>query len=395
MKVFRLGNGQYTAEIHAAPIHFRSGEGAWADVDRALKAASRADAIWTIRTASAEIRFDRPGSGALVSLETGRARVAYALADANPASVPVVAGTTVTYPEIRRSVDLVLDARQTGLKDVLVLRRRPESPVRFTFRLELVNAHVSPLPNGGIAINDRQGRPVFEIPPPTMSDSTLNGQRSLSADIRTTLTRRGRYVEVSLEPSLRWLTAAERVYPVMLDPSLNLVSTVDTYVDSRFPTVRRDTETTFQMVGPIFGTSVVKLPLLQFDLAALAGTSVLDADLFLFMTSGSCSQTRTMDVVRVTSAWAADVTWASQPSVDSSFPAATRTSCPSNAWVTFDVTTLAKYWMSGIWQNHGVQLRPPEADLSAWTNTFHSVENTNDPYLAVTYEAFAGAPTAL
>ncbi|MGH2669117.1 MAG: hypothetical protein ACRDH5_08395, partial [bacterium] len=195
----------FTDKITATPRHYRTANG-WVDIDNHLVA--DAGGGYRNRANSFVARFQSSG----VRLETSEGTISMAPADrAWPTPTVDAAGDTVTYP----GVDVRSRAQSTGIKEELVLRRRPAT-AEFAFRVQGTSLALEPdgsLTAGGTFAGK------WKMPPPEVL--AKDGRPAPGALPRFSVA--GDTVTLAVDGS--WLAGldASADFPVVLDPSLHQV----------------------------------------------------------------------------------------------------------------------------------------------------------------------------
>jgi hypothetical protein len=126
---------------------------------------------------------------------------------------------------------------------------------------------------------------------------------------------------------------------------------------------------------------------LRFDLASLSmptGAIITSAELRMYLSSSSGTGPFPVNLYSVNQSWSeSTINWSSQPSPDTPVTSA-NVPAGTDVWVTWDVTTLAQQWWSGVYPNQGLVLTP--GGNNAMQLFFASREDaTNSPRLMITY----------
>jgi hypothetical protein len=402
-KFFREADGRRTAEIHARPVHFKTKDGSWADIDSTVVASEHPRFTWRNQQGPVSMAFARAARESdLVRVRDGSAALSFGLVGANARSTGHVDGSRVTYRDVFRDVDLVFDVRGTDLKETLVLRRPPRGPVSFRFPLSLRNLVAREGRNGEIEFVRPDGKRGFRIPYGWMSDSAEHpdtGDPRRTGDVKLRIESADGRLVLVVTPSLAWLRDPARVYPVAVDPSVTPAAVTDTQIYEMDNGERGTHDAGYSSTSLGVGYSYewehtfTYRALLKFDVASLARKRILAADLRIYESSSRGCTPRPVKAYRIASDWPFDVTWDTQPplgeQIASVLTAKGSSGCPAG-WTSLPVTEAVAKWADGTWPNYGLELRGDESDGEG-KKTFHSMEGTEDPYLSVTYEDAADA----
>jgi YD repeat-containing protein len=191
------------------------------------------------------------------------------------ASAPVVGQETIVrYDRVLGSASLVYHVSASSLKEEIVLDSAPpgEGPVVFRFPIELegLRFRVS-AKSGAVEFFDIDGVVVFAFDQGRAFDAPAKGMKGGSAPVKVsveaTSTNRSVLV-VSVDGS--WMRSAERIFPVTIDPSVNL--TASSWTVSSFDWASLDEQPVTG--GPITDNVSSRLAVTQFDVSALAGVTV-------------------------------------------------------------------------------------------------------------------------
>ncbi len=128
--------------------------------------------------------------------------------------------------------------------------------------------------------------------------------------------------------------------------------------------------------------------MVKFDLSALStGTTINSATLHLYYLGfyDYPDYSRTISTYGINSSWAeGSVTWNTQPAIGEAYGSSSIVANESWHWVSFDVTSLVRAWVSGSQANYGIMIRGPEVSGSdsAW-RSFGTREAGYAPYLTI------------
>jgi hypothetical protein len=152
-----------------------------------------------------------------VTLRQGTHRVAFALEGAKGRVEMRKRGAIVrnALPGVSLTYSMTPGALKEGL--VLASAKAPRA-----FRFTLATGDLKPvlLPDRSIALRDSHGTTRMVVPAPFMFDTDA-GDVDVSHDVAVSLKRvRGGAWRLTLRPDRAWLTAADRAWPVVVDPTV-------------------------------------------------------------------------------------------------------------------------------------------------------------------------------
>jgi RHS repeat-associated protein len=194
-------------------------------------------------------------------------------------------------------------------------------------------------------------------------------------------------VTLTLEPSLAWLQDSARVYPVLLDPTLQTATTnpqeaaaKDTYINQASTSTNYGSATTFTVGKDSVANQ--QDALLWFDpMSTIPQYSrIVRATLKLYASSGTASMP--VNVYANLSTWdEGTVNWSSAPTRGSINYHSLNSTVPG--WNTYSVAALVQRWSNGETANYGMRLQSGGANSQSVV--FHSSGGTNRPEMQVTY----------
>ncbi|WP_286215102.1 DNRLRE domain-containing protein [Demequina sediminis] len=183
-------------------------------------------------------------------------------------------------------------------------------------------------------------------------------------------------------------------FPVVIDPSVNLSLTFDTYV-SNASTVDKSSETELRVGTWDSGASKYR-SYLNVNVSPILGKKVTSATLKLYnWHSWSCTA-RNWEVWS-TSTTSTATRWSNMPAMSVKYDTVSSTkgyssSC-SDGWVSADVTTMAQNWSTGTVTAKGIGVKASsETDNSYWKRFYSGNSASNKPVLSVTYNSYPNTP---
>ena len=396
------GDGTLTTSVFAGPIHFRGAEDRWEAIDSEIVDAPEHGYAYRNKANSFTTRFKSELDDEYLRVEAGGHAFTLTLEGAAKAAARRPdRKEQLGYPGVMPGVDLRYDVLADGLKETLVLSDA-RGPNSFRFLLA---------PVGEVDLEPRRRDdggwdfyaaprvdPLFSLDPPRALDSATDGEGQPNATQNATLdvkkTGRGFVLEVSVDRA--WLAAPERVFPVLLDPTITIQPPVE---DASYAATCANClpylADKLYMGGD---TSNVWRAALQFNLGEIpAGADITAANLQVYW--GSCitnsagycgNANHQIDLHRLTNGWttssvtsgiAFDQTATASHLVDVLTSAAPR-------WLRWDVSGLVRNWTSGLQTNFGVLLKRSGEALNTSGPVVYgrrAAETTLQPKLEVTY----------
>ncbi|MER7473983.1 DNRLRE domain-containing protein [Micromonospora sp. NPDC000018] len=225
-RVYQLSDGRTQAEISSLPLHYKDDKGRFQPIDTTVRPTKDKGYVQGNRTNSFTSLFG-DSSDDLVRFERDGRSIELGLAGAAKGVTPKVSGSTVTYPGLAGGADVVYDVTATALKEKIVLREAPSGPASYTFTLETAGLTAQQRPDGSIAfLRPDGGEPVFVMPPPFMhddkDDSSSPHGKVWSDKVTQRVIQSGATSTITLSADAGWLADKSRVYPVVIDPTIQI-----------------------------------------------------------------------------------------------------------------------------------------------------------------------------
>ena len=289
-KHFLCSDGTYIAVTYAEPVHYLDADGTWADTDVALSlntASSRYEAqsggfavsfasaysasaqqpaavsmtdgafpvSWT--TAVAGTLLPAAGRSGLQASASCDALVPYTPSvsvltaqQSQAASLQSFAGRPVADADSFAAPDRISVAQYTGIaqtagqsagvslrysvsqhrikEDIIIADK--SAVTDFVTTLDIGALTAAPQDDGSVLLTDGNGDTVYTVGVPYLYDAEYN----VSYDVEVTVSQTGSVCRITYSPDREWMFSDERVYPVVLDPTITsgeyAANIVDTYV---------------------------------------------------------------------------------------------------------------------------------------------------------------------
>jgi RHS repeat-associated protein len=393
-------DGSFTATYSAGrPLYWLDGQtGQWRDFNDSLTASATSGYTYESSSNGYRVLFGDvssvAGGGPLIRVIKGDSSVSAVAVGASPQSI-TASGSAVTYTDLYPGVDVRYIVDHERIKEVVVLKSAPAaasiSPI--TFNISVSGMSPTKGADGSLRFATAAGKSVFRMPKPFLIDGNAKGdpEAGYTGAVGVGLTTLGSGIfRIQLTPDASWLSDPARVWPVVLDPTIEDVSYVpDGATGQDAPIYEADPSTNYGAhpyldVGKR-SDGKRRDTLIQFpDLDSIpTDSAIVSATLSLYSSSGT--DALPMEVHANTSAWdEATATWASAPSMGGSVYA--RASSVLGGWTSFNLNGLARYWLRGTLRNNGVRILSPDA-LAGQSAQFASSNSTTDghPQLIVSY----------
>ncbi|MEV0353262.1 DNRLRE domain-containing protein [Nonomuraea sp. NPDC050680] len=403
--VFELEDGRLQAEVSSRPANFLDGDGKWQPVDTRVEDASEDGFPHGNDKTGFATRFgDR--SDRLVKIKLDGRQVTFGVAGDSRPVTPKVDGSTVTYPGVWDGVDVVYKITPEGVKEYLVLTKAPAADASFAFTVKTGGVQARQSQDGSISFVGEDGTAAFTIPKPFMIDAQADpaspyGKRHSDA-VTQSVEQHGAEATITLKPDAAWLGAAERKWPVVIDPTVRITPEAwDAYVDSSKKTTNFDAA--WQLPVGKTSSGAINRALLRFNMPSdlLIGTRIDDARLETYFDQalGEAGPV-TVEAREITGDWQSWlVNWNNQPAVAAT-PAASVTRNPGelSRWHSFNVTSVVDRWMNSDGDTPGFMLKAAdegttgkvggpvyEASEDVYGGAGQFGETVNHPRLLVTW----------
>ena len=390
-KTFRNPDGTLTTSLFTVPVHFRNERGAWQEIESQLVPADEEGYAFANRANRFRALF-KPALGPefLRIVVEGKP---FAFTPVDAASKPARAqGSRIAYAAPFPGADLRYDVLAEGVKETLVLSDAT-APTHYRFLLTPppgTRVDVEPRVDGswGVIVPAYEDA-LFVLAAPEVTDAagaTETRGEIVSLDVK----KIGDRFAVDLSLDAKWLHAAERRFPVSLDPTLvvqpplqdgswnTTCATCKLTGGSRLSIGSSDTQT--WRAGLLFDVGSVPI-----------GANVSDAQLKLYYDQTclkACGGAHQLDVHRMSSYWQSS-TQTQHVGFDAS--PLTSFSLASGAaaqWMSWNVTETFKKWLLEDQQNFGLLVKRSAEALGSSGPTPPSSSFTTTalrPKLEVTY----------
>ncbi|MFD7156158.1 DNRLRE domain-containing protein [Kribbella sp. NPDC059898] len=316
---YRMSDGTTQVELSTEPVHYKDSKGKWQNVDTTVTPGSGDDSFENSKN-TFRTRFGK-FSDRLLTFEADGTSIGLGAAGEKRPLTPLVKDSSVAFADVFGTADVRYYVSRTGVKETVVLTAAADAAEEYTFELHTSGLTAKAQPDGSIGFFKKNGdtRPKYVIPAPNMYDSSAAnrlGQPGYSEKITQTVSQQGGKTLLTLKPDQSWLTAKERVFPIVIDPTIVVVPD---------PAAAQDTSISEANASTTYGTNSTMLvgddashntwrSLVKFDLSMIpASTTIRSADLNLHYGGGFGGDFKLpFSAVKVTQDWSeSTATWSS------------------------------------------------------------------------------------
>ncbi|WP_432122460.1 DNRLRE domain-containing protein, partial [Streptomyces sp. S1] len=415
-------DGTATTDAASGPVRFRDGAtGAWRDIDVELMKSLDGSVVAKDHPLGLRLGGKTPAakaarvmsSGAagaakttpvpLVSLDAGEGR-ALDLSWRGVLPEPAISGHTARYANALTATDLVVESTRTGFEQFLELKDRSAIGANGSVTLTLNAKGIEARANADRSVtflDEESGKQVGSLPAPVMWDAYVDprsGEHTRRADVGLKVTQDGDAIDLTLTPDAEFLADPARVFPVTVDPAVNLGASFDTFVQQGYAV---DTSAQTELKLGNNGSGQIARSFLHFPMTQIRGKQILGAKLNLWnFHSWSCTASgwEVWDTPHASTA----TRWTNQPNWNNKWAASTATkghSSPcADGWVSQDIKDLAVAWAANGNSSNAMGIRATnESDPYSWKRFNSGNAASNTPYVSVTYNTVpvAGNPMSV
>jgi RHS repeat-associated protein len=243
VKHFQMSDGSVMAALYSDVVHKEAENGKLVDIDNTLNdngdAYKNTDGIFDVSF------FKKPKSNKMVEINYNGYEISFGIEKIKSSEAKIKNGaknnkssltqtsSQARYDNAFDGIDLVYDLTGAKIKESIVINEYTGiNSFTFTYRFGILTPVLNE--DGSIDLFDNEKK-VLEIQAPFMFDAL--GAESDAVEV--TLQKHGSKYEYTLTASEEWLTAEDRAYPVIIDPTLETgvenSKIYDTYINPQSP----------------------------------------------------------------------------------------------------------------------------------------------------------------
>ena len=305
------------------------------------------------------------------------------------------------YEAADEDIDLDYTVSGLKLKENIILNKKSDNNNRFDFEFNTNGLEIKKDEIGNLNFVDKNGKVVYIMPKGSMWDSG----KGFSNDVDYEFSKTENGYIVSVIPNKEWINSEDRLYPIMIDPSIQTELENSSYeyahtdqnspdivycnynhlpvgyaYNSHYATLFKYNQLPAFSHGEIItGTTIkLKIPSSYSDLSSYVG-----------------SISNKIAVKEITNDWhASTLTYNTRPTTSSIVTDYTLTDSVDK-WYQWDITKLAKRWytLSKPNNNLGFQfetLEPNNASMIRFVSKNNTQYPNDGPRLTINYKEFVG-----
>ncbi|WP_179150684.1 PA14 domain-containing protein [Leifsonia sp. NCR5] len=125
------------------------------------------------------------------------------------------------YKHVFDNVDLTYDVDTAGVKELFRVAKKLDKDPTWTWVVDAPGLTAKLDERGGVVFEDATGTDVFQVPAPTMWDSSdVDGKKAAAVgSVKLAVSQAGDRFKLKVTPDAAWLNDAARQYPVFVDPT--------------------------------------------------------------------------------------------------------------------------------------------------------------------------------
>ena len=392
-KTYKKGNNTYTSVISSAPVHYLK-DGKWEEIDNTLTEKQK-DGQTVYTNADNPVNIDFPetiSDDNKIVIENDNYSIKFSVNEINDSQIgfidntPIESGdenskiiqedlqkqeSSVQYENVFFNTDIQYTVLSKSIKEDIILNSANAIRSSYSFSISSTGVTAS-VKDGAVNFINEKSELIYTIPAPVMNDDAGGTSTDIAVDLSSS--GNGEYT-LTYTPSAEWLNSDDRVYPVTLDPMINVTGSewiTDTYVasndadinysDSISATVSNNAAD--NIVGSFYGEAYFKFNLAMMDSLSddITPTNVE------FVTSGMLA--RNLAAYEISSSCdLSDVTYNTKPSLSQNvidYYTGTGASSPGQIQnVRFNITKLFSEWLTGAKTNNGIAIAGFDKTASA------------------------------
>ena len=326
-KHYRSPEGQYYAEVHAQPVHYKQ-DGTWKDYDLSLQTAKSGDG-YAVRKTDTPVTFPQSfAADNKITVSHGAYSIGFGVSATNVGFNNKAAARTVSaaenaatasgelrYADVLPNTDVTYTVLPNGVKENIVVHQK-QNAYRYTFDMDFGGLLPALQDDGTVYLLTAADaeKPTFVIDAPFMVDDAGQYSEALTLSVQGS--------RLTLEADVAWVNAEERVFPVTIDPYCYVPASGSGYIHTGYVTNLQPNRNYVGKVSTGRNGLYADRTYFKFDFPSLSPNyTFYSASLVLYQISGTnpSGNTNYIDLYDLSNypAWEYDeITWNDQPVSD-------------------------------------------------------------------------------
>lgn len=369
-KTYLKSDGTKELEISQEPIHFKAGEKNGKPVYDEIKVEIQETSVLNKITGKGSLKNKKNDFNASISKDLSKESLSIkrkgGSASLNLKNIsssqnknigfskerlkkikPEKKDNSVSYKSVVKDTDITYYSVPSGIKEYILYKNYNGQNI-FTFDLNVSNAYFEKQNDGGYKFfNSKTKEEIFSMPRFFMWDSKGgkdSEENAYTFDVLSEIKKNGEKYELIITADDKWLSSKDRVFPVVLDPTISTYSAGDTYVQSGYPDSRWLAYNQANIFVGRGATKGVMYGLIEFPVPDLKGARITGARMDVYQ-YGNCGGSCTWSGVSAYTTGPYDtgtVVWNNKPNFVWKVGSGWQPNV--EGWIGFDVTRALQHW---------------------------------------------------
>jgi hypothetical protein len=377
-------------------VNYRGADGDWHAIDDSLVASPAAG--YALENASDRYRVAFPDDLAAKPVEVSQGGDSLGFRLLGAEGHATASGPIARYAGALPGVTTVYTASPDGVKEDLKLANA-DAPSSYDYAVSLSDGlDVRENTSGGVDVVDASGDVQFSFEAPFAYDQA-GARLDSGSQLSLNVVRDGDQPRLRLAIDAAWLKAADREFPIVIDPSVSLGDNQDCYIAGGSGANTSYCGGSNLKVG-WDGTQAYRA-LLRFDLSGIpANSAIAGAHLMAYLNSHTTTNQTGVSAYQVTRPWTSGATWNKYDGTNAWTSAGGDIQAPATytnpsawgwpstgTWYEWGTSNLVQQWHDGAAPNYGVLLKEPVENITNVMSYTSGTPSTSfAPYLQVDWE---------
>ena len=300
----------------------------------------------------------------------------------------------ILYSSVYDGIDYQYTVLENKIKEDIILNRHTDRDT-FRFIIKAAGYNVILKNNAVLIYEDDEKTPVYTIAAPVMTDASGEACFDINLAMENSDISSG-YV-ITMTANSQWLAAAERAYPVRIDPTITIDSDcIGLYCveqgsensvigDNNFPYSGYDDGETSGNLG-LYGQAHLMTRTyvsLDYDFSQISTEAdISHASFDIYQYTGWSGGETNFCLYTADESWdGSSLTWASQTDMSHTYVSMCQ-ACDGAGWLNFDITDTINDWVQGLSDNNGFVIKA-EDERNMQAEVFHNRNGSNPPQISI------------